>query len=486
MASNLKPIINADEYTKLSPEDKAKYRVYLPESDPEVKAGMDLANSGIKATSYLKPLHDKIMAMPVDLPGKQFAQAIETLETLIKLIDPIKALMGVPIIGQLVAPLVNFLNDLIKILGSIIYICMCLMLMKDIFTDSYVQAIDDIKWDELNDAKETIKLKKEAYEKAKKEKEEEEAKKTDEQKKAEADERKKKREEEKAKIEAQLKKEEEQMKKEMNEQIDKLLAGFDTAEAYAKIMKAMKISLQQYSWKEGNIKQVCKKVLGSLGIDLKPLDQMTPEQEKAFSKNFPDPKDQIDAMNNVIQKMNKNTKYALIAEAEPVEEIVEEKAPEKVDVRTTKLSDHYYLYELCYSDTAQKNNIENVPSESEIENLKLLCKNVLEPVYKKFGKPRITSGYRNPILNKLVKGVDNSEHMYGMAADIVVPSISVDLLAKWISQNCVYRQLIIERVGSSKWVHVSYNCTDNKCQNLTVNNSLTVAGLLTKQNKRLV
>ena len=486
MANTLKPIINGDEYTNLSKEDKAKYRIYVQEADPEIKASLDLANAGIKATSYLKPLHDKIMAMPVDLPGKQFAQAIETLETLISLLDPIKALMGVPIIGQLVAPLVNFLNSLLQILGSIFYLLCCLILMKDVFTDSYVKAIDDIKWDELNDAKETIKLKKQAYEKAKKQKEEEEANKSEEQKKAEADARKKKMEEEKAKIEAQLKAEEEQMKKEINEQVEKMLAGFNTAEAYAKIMKAMKISLQQYSWKEGNVKQACKKVLESLGVDLSPLDQMTPEQAKAFGKNFPDPKDQIESMNKVIQKMNKNTKYALIVEAEPVKEEVEEKAPEVVDIRTTKLSEHYYLYELCYSDTANVKHIENIPSASEIENLKLLCENILEPIYKKFGKPRITSGYRNAVLNKLVKGVNNSEHMDGMAADIVVPSISVEALAKWISQNCVYRQLIIERVGSSKWVHISYNCKNNKCQNLTINNDLAVEGLLTKENKRLV
>ena len=316
MSSNLKPVINRDEYNALNDETKAKYRVYVPEADVEVKAGLDLANTEIKAISYLKPLHDKIMAMPVDLPGKQFAQAIETLDTLISLLDPIKALMGVPIIGQLVAPLVNFLNILLQTLGSIFYICMSLMLQKDILTDSLVKAIDDIKWNELNDAKESIKLKKEAYEKAKKKKEEEEANKTEEQKKAEADERKRKMEEQKAKIEAQFKKEEEQMKKEINEKIDKMMAGIDTAEAYAKIMKAMKISLQQYSWKEGNIKQICKKVLESLGVDLSPLDQMTPEQEKAFRNNFPDPKDYINEMNILIQKMNKNTKYALIPEAE--------------------------------------------------------------------------------------------------------------------------------------------------------------------------
>ena len=316
MASNLKPIINRDEYNALDAETKAKYRVYVPESDPEVKAELDLANEQIKAASYLKPLHDKIMAMPVDLPGKQFAQAVETLAVLITLIDPIKALMNVPIIGQLVAPLVNFLNSLIKILGCIFYILCCLILMKDVFTDSYVKAIDDIKWDELKDAKEAIELKKKAVEKAKKEKEEAEANKTEEQKKAEEDARKEAAAKEKARIEAEIKKELEKDEEEMKKQISKMYDNIQIGEAYAQIMKAMKISLQQYSWKEGTIKQTVEKVLKGIGIDLTPLDQMTPEQEKAFSKNFPDPKDQVEAMNKVISDMNKNTKYALIPEVE--------------------------------------------------------------------------------------------------------------------------------------------------------------------------
>lgn len=316
MASNLKPIISRDEYYALDDETKTKYRVYVPESDPEIKAELDLANAEIKATSYLKPLHDKVMAMPVDLPGKQFAQAVETLAVLITLIDPIKALMGVPIIGQLVAPLVNFLNSLIKILGCIFYILCCLILMKDVFTDSYVKAIDDIKWDELKDAKEAIKLKKEAVEKAKKEKEKAEAEKTEQQRKDEEDARKKAAAEEKKRIEEAIKKELEKDEKEIKEQVSKMYDNLEVAEAYAKIMKAMKISFQQYSWKEGTVKEATKKVLESIGLDLSPLDQMTPEQEKAFSKNFPDPKDQVEAMNKVISDMNKNTKYALIPEVE--------------------------------------------------------------------------------------------------------------------------------------------------------------------------
>jgi len=485
MKVQLEKVISSEQYSSLKPEDKAKYKVYVAEADPEMKAGLDLANAEIKAAAYLKPLHDKIMAMPVDLPGKQFAQAIETLETMIKLIDPIKALMNVPIIGQLVKPLVDFLNNLIATIGLIFYILCCLILMKDVFTDSYVKAIDDVKWDELADAMETIRLKKEAYEKAKKQKEEEDAKKTEEQKKAEADARQKEREEQKKKIRDAVEKELKKQKEDMEKQIEKMLSGIKLSEAYAKIMRAMKASLQQYSWKEGNVKQITKKVLESVGVDLSPLDQMTPAQEKAFMNNFPDPKDQIDKMNKTIQKINKNTKYILIEDVDPV--VIEVEDPkEEVDIKTIKLSPHFSLYELCYSSTADEKKIDNTPSESEIENLRLLCVNILEPVYRKFGKPVITSGYRNPEVNKLVNGVKNSEHIDGKAVDFTIPSVSNEVVYGWISSNCNYRQLIYENGKNSIWIHVSYDPYKNKKQDLAFTDGRYIPNLLTSNNKTLV
>lgn len=489
MSSLLKPIINGEEYSKLSVDDKAKYKVYVPESDLEIKSLLDLANTQTKAMSYLKPLHDKIMAMPVDLPGKQFAQAMETLETLISLLDPIKALMGVPIIGQLVKPLVNFLNSLLQTLGNIFYIMNCLILMKDVFTDSYVKVINDINWDELDQAKETIKRKKEAAEKAAEDAKKELDNMTEEERKAFIDKRKKEIEEEKQKLREAVEKEIAKDKEDLKKQVKKMYDNFEIADNYAKVMKAMKTALAQYSWENGTIKQSTVKVLESLGVDLSPLDQMTPEQEKEFRKRFPDPKEQIETMNIAIGKLNKGTKYVLITENKPVEEEIVEKVEEikeVKDVRTSKLSEHFYLYELTQSSTARQKNIENVPSASEIENLRLLCVNVLEPIYNQFGKPTITSGYRCAELNKAVGGAKTSEHQYGKAVDIIVPGVPNETLARWISKNCVYRQLIIERSKTSQWIHVSYNCTDNKCQNLTYNNGSTVSGLLDKNNSRLV
>ena len=44
---------------------------------------------------------------------------------------------------------------------------------------------------------------------------------------------------------------------------------------------------------------------------------------------------------------------------------------------------------------------------------------------------KITSGYRTPQYNKLVGGATNSQHCYGMAADIIVEGISVQDVASF-------------------------------------------------------
>lgn len=44
---------------------------------------------------------------------------------------------------------------------------------------------------------------------------------------------------------------------------------------------------------------------------------------------------------------------------------------------------------------------------------------------------KITSGYRTPHYNKLVGGATNSQHCYGMAADIIVEGVSVQDVASF-------------------------------------------------------
>ena len=105
-----------------------------------------------------------------------------------------------------------------------------------------------------------------------------------------------------------------------------------------------------------------------------------------------------------------------------------------------KLSDNFSLKEMIKSQTALRKDIDNEPGEEEIENLKLLCENVLQPVREYYGKAvRVNSGYRSPELNSAIGGSKTSDHCKGMAADIEINGVANAELAEWIEKNCEFR-----------------------------------------------
>ena len=50
-----------------------------------------------------------------------------------------------------------------------------------------------------------------------------------------------------------------------------------------------------------------------------------------------------------------------------------------------RLSQNFSLKELTASQTAERHGISNMPTDEHIENLKLLCENVLQPVRDEWG-----------------------------------------------------------------------------------------------------
>lgn len=66
------------------------------------------------------------------------------------------------------------------------------------------------------------------------------------------------------------------------------------------------------------------------------------------------------------------------------------------------LTPHFTLEEFVRSGVAIRHNIANTPSTHVVNNLRLLCEHVLEPLRHRFGVIRITSGYRCEELNNLV------------------------------------------------------------------------------------
>lgn len=117
-----------------------------------------------------------------------------------------------------------------------------------------------------------------------------------------------------------------------------------------------------------------------------------------------------------------------------------------------KLSKNFSLEEFTTSTTAVKNGIDNTPNQRQIQKLKNICDEILQPLRDAFGKPiQITSGYRCEALNKIVGGVAESQHQDGEAVDFWCENL--EWAFGWIQEHCEFDQLIWEH---GRWIHVSF------------------------------
>lgn len=131
-----------------------------------------------------------------------------------------------------------------------------------------------------------------------------------------------------------------------------------------------------------------------------------------------------------------------------------------------QLSPHFKLSEFVVSGVALKHRIDNMPRDPEVVgNLRRLAQNVLEPLRRRFGVVRISSGYRCPRLNELVRGSSSSQHLRGEAADIHVPCEEVGMkMFRFICVNTDFDQLLFEHAMNNGccWLHVSYRFGRNR------------------------
>lgn len=123
-----------------------------------------------------------------------------------------------------------------------------------------------------------------------------------------------------------------------------------------------------------------------------------------------------------------------------------------------QLTEHFRLAEFTRSATAIKNGIDNNPEAGDIAALQALCTNVLEPLRRRFGVIRITSGYRCLQLNEAVGGSRTSQHLFGEAADIHVGSREVAMkMFNYVVNNLPFDQMLVEmKRGKVHCLHVSY------------------------------
>ena len=124
------------------------------------------------------------------------------------------------------------------------------------------------------------------------------------------------------------------------------------------------------------------------------------------------------------------------------------------------LSRNFSLSELTKSDTAIRKGINNNPSAEQVEKLKILCENILQPVRDRFGRVTVTSGFRSVELCIAVNSSANSQHAKAEACDFECPGVDNAEVADWIKNNLEYDQLILEFYTpgepNSGWIHCSY------------------------------
>jgi len=124
------------------------------------------------------------------------------------------------------------------------------------------------------------------------------------------------------------------------------------------------------------------------------------------------------------------------------------------------LSRNFTLSELTKSDTAIRKGINNNPNAEQIEKLKALCENILQPVRDHFGRVKVTSGFRSVELCLAIGSSQNSQHAKAEAADFECVGVDNAELADWIHKNLSYDQLILEFYTpgepNSGWIHCSW------------------------------
>lgn len=129
---------------------------------------------------------------------------------------------------------------------------------------------------------------------------------------------------------------------------------------------------------------------------------------------------------------------------------------------------YFTFRELLRSEIAIKNDVANMPflygEYHAYMNLERLVEKLLDPIRERFATPVIiTSGYRCERLNELVKGVEDSQHREGKAADFYFAGFTPKEMTQAffeIAESYDFDQLIYYK--KRHFIHVSYNGDSNR------------------------
>lgn len=131
-----------------------------------------------------------------------------------------------------------------------------------------------------------------------------------------------------------------------------------------------------------------------------------------------------------------------------------------------KLSKNFALSEITHSNTAKRLGIENEPTETHLQNMQHLVDDLLQPLRDAVGPIRISSGYRNPSLNRAIGGSRSSQHCKGQALDVQFWSkgkMDNKVIYDWILQSKLEFDQMINEFDFA-WIHISLKAEDNRKQ----------------------
>lgn len=133
---------------------------------------------------------------------------------------------------------------------------------------------------------------------------------------------------------------------------------------------------------------------------------------------------------------------------------------------------YFTIEELTYSEKAKTKRMENVYTHNILDNINELVDNILDPLRESWseyckqnelgtGAIKVTSGYRCPLINKLVGGSSTSAHLSGYAADIVPVNKQMKVFQRFVEdwiKDRDFDQLIFEKPinGVASWLHIGY------------------------------
>jgi len=133
-----------------------------------------------------------------------------------------------------------------------------------------------------------------------------------------------------------------------------------------------------------------------------------------------------------------------------------------------RLSPHFTVGEMMRSGTAVNMGVNNVPEENPasgeasreevIENLRELCRCVLEPLRRCVGRVIVVGGYRCEAVNRAVMGAEHSQHLRGEAVDIHVTGLEMCRKYAAVLSKTDFDQMILEPQDAvmKRWIHISY------------------------------